>query len=79
MTPSFWGQDRTISVPAMENLGEISGLYPEEWTLAAPGGRTASIAKMYIFALAGDFPCPQCRLQAEADLRIFFQLSQKNR
>ena len=33
--------------------------------IAASGGKGARIAKMYIFALAGEIPCPPCRLRAE--------------
>jgi len=42
-----------------------------ETASATPGGRTASIEKMYIFALAGDLPWPLCRLQAEVEPGTF--------
>ena len=45
----------TIFVLSWENQTDKM-LMTREMAPAAPGGRTASIAKMYIFALAGDLP-----------------------
>lgn len=56
------GITRPISdQPASEKIGSAIG-----WTVAAAsGGEVASIAKMYIFALAGVNPWPLCRQRAE--------------